>query len=119
MSTIGYGDIIPVSTAERILTTAAMIIGACTFAYGLTNVCTLLFNHNRRKVEFETLTDEMNDFLSDYKFAPALCQQVQSFLWYTHHSSHINENRDQVERLLSRLSPELREKVVEALMERI
>lgn len=119
MSTIGYGDIVPISTAERLLTTVAMIIGACTFAYGLTNVCTLLFNHNRRKVEFEGLTDEFNDFLSDYKVSSSLAHQVQGYLWYCHHSSRINENPEQVDRLLSRLTPELRDRVMHALMEKI
>ena len=43
------------------------VLGACTFAYGLTNVCTLMFNYNKTRVEFEGLTDEMNDFLCDHK----------------------------------------------------
>ena len=45
---------------------AVQIFGACTFAYGLTNVCTLLYNHNKARVAFEGLTDEMNDFMSQH-----------------------------------------------------
>merc|ERR1712166_1472572 len=50
MTTIGYGDIIPKTTIERVMTIVCMIVGAFTFAYGLTNVCTLLFNHNKYQV---------------------------------------------------------------------
>eukprot|EP00658_Telonema_sp_P-2_P007057 TRINITY_DN12631_c0_g2_i2.p1 TRINITY_DN12631_c0_g2~~TRINITY_DN12631_c0_g2_i2.p1 ORF type:complete len:482 (-),score=67.67 TRINITY_DN12631_c0_g2_i2:148-1593(-) len=119
MSTIGYGDIVPISNAERILTTIAMVIGACTFAYGLTNVCTLLFNHNRRKVEFEGLTDEFNDFLTEYCVNESVCQEVFGYLWYCHHSSEISENPSTVDRLISYLSPELRDKVMTTIMEKM
>ena len=61
MSTIGYGDIIPKTLLERCLTIVCMIIGAFTFAYGLTNVCTLLFNHDSYKVQFESMTDEVTE----------------------------------------------------------
>ena len=87
MTTIGYGDIVPKTTLERFMTTICMIIGAFVFAYGLTNVCTLLFNHNKHQVEFEGYTDELNEYLDRHNCPRPLQQRVHALLWFRHNSS--------------------------------
>ena len=47
MSTTGYGDIIPTTTAERLVVMVAMVIGAVGFAYGLSNMTAIIFNYNK------------------------------------------------------------------------
>ncbi|KAJ1417557.1 hypothetical protein B484DRAFT_309123, partial [Ochromonadaceae sp. CCMP2298] len=38
MSTVGYGDIYPINTSERILNIFVIVIGASIFGYMLANV---------------------------------------------------------------------------------
>lgn len=38
MSTIGYGDIVPSTTGERLLSCVVMVVGSCVYAYGITSV---------------------------------------------------------------------------------
>lgn len=111
MTTIGYGDIIPKTAIERVLTIICMIVGAFTFAYGLTNVCTLLFNHNKYQVEFECLTDEITEFLDRHQIPSTVQQKVQAFLWFRHNSSTVEDNAFQLEKLLEQLSPGLRDNI--------
>jgi len=111
MTTIGYGDIIPVTVTERLVTAICMISGACTFAYGLTNVCTLLFNHNKHQVDFEGLNDELNEFLTRHNVSKNLQQRVFGFLWFRHNSSSVEDFDEHIPRLLSHLSPALQDAV--------
>merc|ERR1711988_700960 len=91
MTTIGYGDVMPKSTYERLLVTVGMVIGACTFAYGLTTVCQLIFNRNMRKVRFEGEMDKMVEFLDSYETSQHLGQKITKFLWYRHVSSTVED----------------------------
>jgi len=96
---------------ERIMTILCMIIGAFTFAYGLTNVCTLLFNHNKYQVEFESLTDDFNEFLDRHQIPLQLQQKIQAYLWFRHNSSTVEDSYDHQDLLLRHLSPALRDAV--------
>jgi hypothetical protein len=40
MSTIGYGDIVPTNTPERLITMVVMVMGTAIYAYGITSVIT-------------------------------------------------------------------------------
>merc|ERR1711988_840649 len=76
MSTIGYGDIVPVSTTERGITSVAMVIGSCTFAYGLTNVCFLIYNYDRYQVTYEAAMDEYSEFFTRHHISYQLRQRI-------------------------------------------
>ncbi len=39
----------------------SMLIGASCFAYGITNMCSLLYNLNHREVAYRDEVDELND----------------------------------------------------------
>jgi hypothetical protein len=47
MSTIGYGDVVPTSTAERFFIIFAMLIGTSVFAYVVGSVCTIVASMGR------------------------------------------------------------------------
>jgi len=115
MTTIGYGDVIPKNTTERILATFAMVIGACTFAYGLSTVCQLIFNRNMTKVRFESEMDKMVEFLNRYEVSQHLGQKITKYLWYRHVSSCIEDFEDTEDEVLDFLSPALRSEVVQEL----
>lgn len=108
MSTIGYGDIIPVSTTERVITSFAMILGSCIFAYGLTNVCFLVYNYNRYQVTYETSMDEFSEYFERQRVPPELVRRIQTFFWFTHYSSNVEDDPELENRLFSVLPPGLR-----------
>jgi len=119
MTTIGYGDIIPKTMIERCMTTFCMLVGAFTFAYGLTNVCTLLFNHNKYQVDFECLTDELTEFMTRHSVPRPLQQKVHGLLWFRHNSSSVEDFEEQQDRMLLQLSPQLRDHVSFAISENV
>lgn len=53
MATIGYGDISPTTTGERVFGLFAMVTATFLFNYGITTVVTLVANTNRAVVEFK------------------------------------------------------------------
>merc|ERR1712159_671127 len=107
MSTIGYGDIIPVSTWERMITAVAMVIGSCTFAYGLTNVCFLVYNYNRYQVTYESTMDENAEFFERHNVPSSLLSRIQRYFWYRHYASRVEDSDELVQSLEGSLPPSL------------
>ena len=62
MSTIG-SHILPVTNAERVYSLLTMFVGSSIYAYGITNMCSLIFNLNRQEVEYKQRMDMINDFM--------------------------------------------------------
>jgi len=92
MSTIGYGDIIPISTEERCIVMVAMVIGACTFAYGLTNVCFLIYNFNRYQVSYEAAMDENLEFYARHEIPHGLYSRIQKYFDFKHYATRIEDD---------------------------
>eukprot|EP00656_Telonema_subtile_P056470 TRINITY_DN902_c0_g1_i1.p1 TRINITY_DN902_c0_g1~~TRINITY_DN902_c0_g1_i1.p1 ORF type:complete len:617 (-),score=116.07 TRINITY_DN902_c0_g1_i1:88-1938(-) len=109
MTTIGYGDIVPHTLTERVFVTIAMVLGACFFAYGLTNVCSLIFNHNKSKRRFEASTDELTEYIERCGFDSKLSQSMVRSLWYAHSSSTIDADFTMYPCFLSNFSPRLQQ----------
>ena len=63
MTTLGYGDITPTNNSERAFCIYAMLVGACIFAYSVTNMCTLVHNLNPSLVYFRNRVDQLNDLM--------------------------------------------------------
>ena len=63
MSTIG-SSIEPVTNAERVYSLLTMFFGSSLYAYGITNMCSLIFNLNRSETLYKEKMDMINDFLS-------------------------------------------------------
>ncbi|GAB5368695.1 hypothetical protein AAMO2058_001341700 [Amorphochlora amoebiformis] len=82
MSTIGFGDITPKNEAEIIYTLFAMLFGTVAFAHGLTNMCSILFHHNKYQVDHEASMDELFDFFGRHSVGTTLGSKIQRYLWY-------------------------------------
>jgi hypothetical protein len=91
MSTIGYGDITAVTTEERVVALFCMSIGAAIFAYGITNMCTLVANLNTQDVMFRQRMDMLHEFF-EYRSVPAPLQaRAREFFHYKRNSSMMFE----------------------------
>jgi hypothetical protein len=108
MTTIGYGDVTPANHLEQLYCMVAMIVGACSFAYGLTNVCSLVFNRNKANVDFMALTDEVAEYMKRHEIPSSLSYRVRKYLWFRQMVATAEITQASTERVLAPLSGELR-----------
>jgi len=111
MSTLGYGEINASDTAERVFVMIAICIGCVIFAYGITNMCTLVANLNVQDVFAQNRSDEIIEWLDVIKASRAQAKKVmQYFTYLTGYSTVYFFERHL---LLDELSTCLRDEVLE------
>ena len=64
LTTVGYGDISPVTDLQKILTMVAMIFGVILYGYVIGNIASLLSNIDVIKARFLKRMKDINSFLS-------------------------------------------------------
>lgn len=107
MTTIGYGDIVPSNTEERIVTLIAELVGSSVFLYGLTQVTSLIANINTADVEFHKLMDQANEYFEFRNIPTPLRVKVREFFHYKRASSLFHAEH----RLLDHLSDNIRQEM--------
>ena len=65
ITTIGYGDISPVTTAERLFTVGGMLLGASIFAFVIGSVCNIVSNMDEATNEFHQTMDALNMYMAE------------------------------------------------------
>eukprot|EP00468_Gymnochlora_sp_CCMP2014_P008388 CAMPEP_0167766150 /NCGR_PEP_ID=MMETSP0110_2-20121227/15152_1 /TAXON_ID=629695 /ORGANISM="Gymnochlora sp., Strain CCMP2014" /LENGTH=329 /DNA_ID=CAMNT_0007654081 /DNA_START=1654 /DNA_END=2643 /DNA_ORIENTATION=+ len=80
MSTIGYGDITPKNEVEQAFGLFAMLCGSVAFAYGLTNLCSILFYFKQYEVDYEASFDQLFEFFERHHVPLSLRLKLQEFL---------------------------------------
>merc|ERR1719324_1828444 len=80
MSTIGYGDVTPVTTAERITATFGMFIGSSIFAYIVGAVTSTVASMGARQTEFYELMDSINLYMEEVDLAQSARVQILEYL---------------------------------------
>mmetsp|Transcript_24771 Transcript_24771/g.68993 ORF Transcript_24771/g.68993 Transcript_24771/m.68993 type:complete len:217 (-) Transcript_24771:624-1274(-) len=107
MSTIGYGDVLPSTLAERAFTIGAMIFGTSVFAYVVGSVCGIVQNLDRRSTEFYELMDNLSNFAEENSIESELKKRLRAYFEYRSQYTSISEWND----LLRLMSPALRGEV--------
>mmetsp|Transcript_9637 Transcript_9637/g.33592 ORF Transcript_9637/g.33592 Transcript_9637/m.33592 type:complete len:824 (+) Transcript_9637:290-2761(+) len=107
LTTIGYGDIRPVTQAERIFSVVAMLIGGFMFGYVIGAVSGVLAARNERVNKFRAEMKELNQFLEEGNIPSGVRQKLREFFKYKSASLNISSYHH----LLQRLSPALRQEV--------
>eukprot|EP00854_Cymbomonas_tetramitiformis_P004820 gene4820-5888_t len=103
MSTIGYGDVVPTTDAERFFEIVAMLCGTSVFAYVVGSVCTIVGNMDRKNGEFFELMDSLNAFMADLKLNAPLRVKLRQYFHYRRRSAIFGGYQG----LLGLMSPEL------------
>jgi voltage-gated potassium channel len=84
LTTIGYGDIVPVTNPQRIFTMIVMIIGAGLYGYIIGNITNLLSNLDYARTLFQEKMEKIHTFLK-YRKVPMELQETvfdyYKFLW--------------------------------------
>lgn len=107
--TVGFGDIVPKTTAEKMYATLCMLLSCGVFAFMLGSIGTLVAKRSALDEKYKDLTISMNAFMSGKQFPQALRERVRLFLHAVQGHSESNPLSDQ--KLFQLLSAPLREEV--------
>jgi hypothetical protein len=107
MSTIGYGDISPVTSAERIVACFMMLVGAGIYAYVVGSITSTVSNMEAGSKRYQELMDMLNQFLSDNDISDDLRIQSRAYM----RTRQAQGNLTNWQELLIEMSPDLREAV--------
>jgi hypothetical protein len=103
-STVGYGDVSPVTDGERICLIFAMLLGASVYAYVVGNICDIVGTLNQRESEFQEMMDSVNRFIKDSNLSADLSSQIRSFFRYRRNATDMSR----YVRIICTLSPQMR-----------
>ena len=104
ISTIGYGDIVPVTSAERIYVIIAMLIGAFEYGYIVGAVSNVIATRNEKLNKFQAMMRDLNGFLTDHMFPQKLRVRLREYFKYQLEGT----DADVYKKLLAKMSPALR-----------
>lgn len=107
VTTIGYGDVVPKTTAERWFVIFAMMVGGAAYAYIVGSVCGLVASMGELTAQLHRKIDDINVFMEEQKLPNDLRVKIRGYFHYTA-KQYRNEHYHQ---LLSEMSPEMRGEV--------
>lgn len=84
LTTIGYGDIAPENTGERIYTICTMFVGAILFSFILSEIAALLDTMRWRTSAFQARIDSVGAYLERKNLPPWLRRKCIDFLFEAH-----------------------------------
>ncbi|KAL4108482.1 hypothetical protein PRIC1_000197 [Phytophthora ramorum] len=109
LSTIGFGDVAPISANERLFCVFAMIVGGGIFAYGITNIVELVSSLTIQETVFRQKLDEVNEYMNARELPVKLRVEIREFYHNTRQSRESKLNSEQ--QILNDLSSKLRSKI--------
>ena len=79
VTTIGFGDITPVTTIERIFAIIYMILGVGFYSFAIGNFSNILLNMDKHAADFKEKIDNFNDFAIKFKVPENLRLKIHNF----------------------------------------
>jgi len=107
ISSVGYGDILPQTNAEAAVFTCIMILGACSLAFVLGSITSMITSMDLQTTEYYTIRAELDEFVTSAMIPPRLRQKLRSFFRNQHESGRSYD----YSKVLGSLTTELREEV--------
>lgn len=95
MITVGFGDIIPLSTFERLYATLIMLVACCLFAYLLGSIGTLVQKQTALEDEYTERIVQMNTYMKKRGIPHELRARVRRYLNYTLESLKVKRFDDE------------------------
>eukprot|EP00948_MAST-09A_sp_MAST-9A-sp1_P002190 g2190.t1 len=83
ISTIGYGDVVPHSLAERIYVAFSMIFGVFFYAILFGNVTTIIANMLHESTRYQQKLQQVEDFIETYRLSEDLAHRLRRTIDYT------------------------------------
>ena len=109
------GNLEPVTLYERIMMLGSLFLHSIVYAYLFGEVVNLVVCLNRERAELNKTIVELNTFMRKRKVSPHLRTRLREFYRYHHASESVGESQGKQWRMLSVLSPALRNEVGEEI----
>ncbi|KAG2445018.1 hypothetical protein HYH02_008886 [Chlamydomonas schloesseri] len=81
-TTVGYGDIAPVTTAERVMTCLGMMVGVVMLGYIVSTANTIMGTSNKYDVARNDINQRVEDFLNSQPLPSQLAAKVKAYYGY-------------------------------------
>ena len=107
MTTIGYGDIVPSTTTERVFVIVAMLLGAFIYGYIIGAVGNAIRLRGEKKGKFYELMNTLNSFFEEAKIKTGLRIRMREYFKYKLSRDSVLEQS----KLLDAMSPSLRAEI--------
>lgn len=91
LSTLGYGDVIPETNAERLFATVCTFIGGAVYAFLLGSVCSIITNLDEGSNTFYRQMDELNRFMKEKAITPELRIKLRDYFRFRRNSRALVE----------------------------
>ena len=91
LSTLGYGDVIPATNAERLYAVAGTFIGGAVYAYLLGSVCSIITNLDEGSNTFYRQMDELNRFMKEKAITSELRVKLRDYFRFRRNSRALVE----------------------------
>merc|ERR1719221_2186375 len=87
LTSIGYGDIVPLNTAEYMICTICMMFMAALWAYVIGAMCSIVATMHPQEIRFRQDVDGLNEFMEDFA-VPALMRKKMRRYFYESREVH-------------------------------
>jgi len=91
LSTLGYGDVIPATNAERMYAVVGTFIGGAVYAYLLGSVCSIITNLDEGSNTFYRQMDELNRFMKEKDITTPLRVKLRDYFRFRRNSRALVE----------------------------
>lgn len=93
MTTVGYGDILPVTSDEKLTAIIMMVVGATVFGYVIGNVAATTMSHDIAQARKQDKMIEVTSYLKEKNISRSLKKKVEGFfLFMFEHRSSFDEH---------------------------
>ncbi|KAK3281049.1 hypothetical protein CYMTET_11144 [Cymbomonas tetramitiformis] len=82
ISTLGYGDVFPVTDLERVYVTIATLIGVTVYSYGVGSICAKVAALDGHDTAFFSQMDALNLFIAEKELSNEIAKRLRAFFRY-------------------------------------
>uniref|UniRef100_A0A7S2IUQ3 Ion transport domain-containing protein n=1 Tax=Alexandrium andersonii TaxID=327968 RepID=A0A7S2IUQ3_9DINO len=119
VTSVGYGDIVPVNTLERLACALLMFASGFLWAYALGETMAALGNSNTHEKRFREMLDDLNHMMADRNLPRSLQRRLRSFFFQIKDLARVSGYKRLVEQLSPALQGELSMTVNEFWMRKV
>lgn len=107
LTSIGYGDIVPVNDEERVVCVVIMLLGSCIFAYVVGSICGICATLGEEESDFKNGLEKLNQLMQLKKLPRALKNRLRGFYYSSRSLRRESRMRDVYDLLSPALLGEL------------